>query len=35
MNRCVSVRIPYILGDDLVGAIGEVKVDEIAEERHG
>ena len=35
MKRCVSVRIPYVLGDDLVGDIGEVKVDEIVEERHG
>jgi hypothetical protein len=27
--------LPYVLGDDLAGAVGEVEVEEIGEQRHG
>jgi hypothetical protein len=28
-------RLPYVLGDELVGAVRKVKVDEVGEQSHG
>lgn len=34
-RRTDNHGVPYVLGDDLLGGVGEVEVDEIGEGGHG